>query len=301
MDTSPVRNRLLVVAAAVLFSTGGVAVKTVALGGWQIASFRSGVAAAALLLLLPEARRGWSWRMVPVSAAYAATLVSFVLANRLTTAANAVFLQSTAPLYVLLLAPWLLREKLKRSDAVYIAAVVGGLALFFVGREPAVATAPSPERGNLLALGSGVAYAFVLLGLRWLGRDRQSDSGLATVVLGNLLAFLVALPMALSAVASGSRIGTADAAIVLYLGVAQVGLAYLCLTRAMRHVTAFEATAILLLEPALNPVWVWLVHGEKPGGWALCGGGLILSATLLNTWKQTAAVSSKVRGRSADM
>jgi drug/metabolite transporter (DMT)-like permease len=240
-----------------------------------------------LLLLLPEARRGWTWRMVPVSAAYAATLVTFVLANRLTTAANAVFLQATAPLYVLLLAPWLLRERLKRSDAVYIVAVVGGLALFFVGREHAVATAPSPEQGNLVALASGVTYALMLLGLRWLARDKRSDLGMATVVLGNILAFLAALPLALSASSAGRAATGANVAVILYLGVAQVGLAYFCLTRAMRQVTAFEATAVLLLEPALNPVWVWLVHGEKPGGWALSGGVLILLATLLNTLRQT--------------
>ena len=227
--------------------------------------------------------------MAPVSGAYAATLISFVLANRLTTAANAVFLQATAPVYVLLLAPWLLQENLKRSDAAYIVAVAGGLALFFVGRQPAVATAPSPGQGNLVALASGVAYAFMLLGLRWLSRDKLRDSGMATVVLGNILAFLAALPMALAAPATGSAVRAGDVAVILYLGVVQVGLAYFCLTRAMRHITAFEATAVLLLEPALNPVWVWLVHGEKPGVWALSGGGLILSATLLNTWRQTSA------------
>jgi len=301
MDGSPVRNRLLVVAAAVLFSTGGVAVKAATLSGWQIASFRSGVAAAVLLLCLPGARRGFAWRMLPVSAAYAATLILFVLANRLTTAANTVFLQATAPLYVLLLGPWLLREPLKRSDGVYVAAVLGGLALFFVGREPAVATAPAPERGNLLALASGITYALMLLGLRWLGRDAKSgaDGGAATVALGNTLAFLAALPMAWGASSTmawgasspATAAGGTNLAVILYLGAVQVALAYLCLTRAMPHLTAFQATAILLLEPALNPVWVWLVHGEKPGAWALSGGALILLATLFSTWRQTAAAA----------
>ncbi len=289
MDSSPIRNRLLLVSTALLFSTGGVAIKAATLNGWQIASFRSAVAAVALLLLLPEARRGWAWRMVPVSAAYAATLIAFVLATRLTTAANAIFLQSTAPLYVLLLGPWLLAEKVRRSDVPFILAILGGLALFFVGREPAVRTAPSPAEGNLLALASGVFYAAMLVGLRWLGRGRRSgDSGLATVALGNILAFLAALPMALGGRVSAPAFSAADAAVILYLGVAQIGLSYFCLTRAIRHVTAFEATAILLIEPALNPVWVWLVHGEKPGPWALGGGGLILAATLINTWRQTA-------------
>lgn len=298
--TSPLRNRLLLVLTAVLFSTGGVAIKAASLSGWQIACFRSAVAAAALLVFLPEARRGWAWRMAPVSAAYAATLIAFVLANRLTTAANAIFLQSTAPVYVLLLSPWLLGEKVRRSDAAYIAAIAGGLALFFIGRQPAVRTAPSPAEGNLLALASGVFYAAVLLGLRWLARARPGSqpasqprgSALATVALGNIGAFLAALPMALAAGAHRPSPNSTDIAVILYLGIAQIGLSYVCLTRAIRHVPAFEATAILLIEPALNPIWVWLIHGETPGVWALAGGALILSATLLNTWKQTTAAAA---------
>jgi DME family drug/metabolite transporter len=283
----PAPYRLLIVATAVLFSTGGVAIKAAALNGWQIACFRSAVASAALLLLLPESRRGWNWRMAPVSLAYSATLLSFVLANRMTTAANAVFLQATAPLYVLLLSPLLLGERIRRSDTVYILAVIGGLTMFFFSREAAVATAPDPQRGNLLALGSGVVYAFTLIGLRWVGRDKRQDSVLPTVVLGNLLTCLAAAPMAIGVSAAAGIAGWANLAVILYLGVFQVGLAYFFLARAIRHVGAFETTAILLLEPALNPVWVWLAHGEKPGALALCGGALILSATFMNAWSQT--------------
>ena len=124
MASSPLRNRLLLFTAALLFSTGGAAIKAATLTGWQVACFRSGVAAAVLLAVLPEARRAWSWRIVPVAAAYAATLITFVLANRLTTSANAIFLQSTAPLYLLLLSPLLLREPIHRADLLYMAAVV---------------------------------------------------------------------------------------------------------------------------------------------------------------------------------
>src|ERR1035437_2202074 len=142
MRSSPLRNRLLLVAAAVLFSTGGAAIKAAALTPWQVASFRSGVAALALLLVVPEARKGWSWRVAPVGAAYAATLILFVLATRLTTAANAIFLQSTAPLYLLLLGPWLLREPIRRSDIVYILAIAAGMALFSLGAPRAAASPP---------------------------------------------------------------------------------------------------------------------------------------------------------------
>ena len=194
---SPVRNRLLLVAAGLLFSTGGAAIKAASLTGWQVASFRSGLAALVLLAAIPGARRKWHWRMLGVAAAYAATLILFVLANRLTTSANAIFLQSTAPLYVLLLGPLLLHESIRRADLVYMLAVGAGLTLFFAGSDTAVATAPDPGRGNLLALASGVTFALVLTGLRWQGRQGGAESAIATVAAGNLIACVVALPMAM--------------------------------------------------------------------------------------------------------
>ena len=277
---SPVRNRLLLVSAALLFSTGGAAIKAATLTGWQVASFRSGLAAVVLLAALPGARRRWRWSMLPVAAAYAATLILFVLANRLTTSANAIFLQATAPLYVLLLGPFLLKEPIRRADLVYIVAVGAGLALFFAGRDAVAATAPDPPRGNLLALASGVTFALMLAGLRWHGRRGGEDTGIATVAAGNLIAFAAALPMALPLHA----FTVSDGAVIFYLGAAQVGLAYWCLTRAIRHVPAFEATTMLQLEPAMNPVWTWLAYGERPTPWALAGGAVIVSATLVNTW-----------------
>lgn len=279
---SQLRYRLLLALAAVLFSTGGAAIKAATLTGWQVVSFRSLVAAAAILLLLPEARRSWNWRTALVSLAYAATLILFVLATRLTTAANAIFLQYAAPFYLLLLSPWLLKEPIRRADLLYMLAVAGGVSLFFVHREAAAATAPDPWRGNLLAAASGVAYALTLVGLRWLGRGKEDRGSLAAVAMGNLAGFAIALPMALPVAHAGS----ADLAVILYMGVFQVGLSYVFVTRALRHVPAFEANTVLLLEPALNPVWVWLLEGERPGVLGLAGGALILAAAFLHAWRQ---------------
>jgi drug/metabolite transporter (DMT)-like permease len=136
----------------------------------------------------------------------------------------------------------------------------------------------------MLAALAGVTWALTLMGLRWLGRGGSSAAA-AIVVAGNLIASLVALPMALPV----SGLAWKGLAVLLYLGIVQVGLAYFCLTRAIRHVPAFEASALLLLEPALNPVWAWMVHGERPGAWALAGGGLILAASLVHTWRQSRA------------
>lgn len=282
MHSSPLRNRLLLVTAAILFSTGGAAFKAVTLGGWQVASFRSGIAAIVLLAAIPEARRGWSWRIVPVAFAYAATLITFVLANRLTTAANAIFLQSTAPLYLLLLGPLLLDEAIERADIVYMVGVLGGATLFFLGTQSALATAPDPQRGNAIALGSGVSYALMLAGLRWLARHGGNATGLGAAALGNILACLCALPMALP-VRGGHA---SDLAVLLYLGIVQIGLAYVCLTRAIRHVPAVEATTVLMIEPAMSPVWSWLVHGERPAALPLVGGAVILAASMINTWRR---------------
>ena len=277
-------SRLWLIAAAVLFSTGGAAIKAVSVTAWQVASFRSGLAALALFLLLPEARRGWNRKAAVVGLAYAVMLILFVLATRTTTAANAIFLQSTSPLYLILLGPWLLREPIRRGDILLILALGLGIGLFFIGAEKPLATAPNPFLGNILAAASGVAWALTIGGLRWLARERK-DGGAAmtTVAIGNALAFVLALPMALPL----EPVSLRDAAVLAYLGVFQIGLAYVCLTRGLRRVPAFEASTIVLLETALNPCWAWLVHGEKPGRLALAGGAVIVAATVVNTWWRT--------------
>jgi drug/metabolite transporter (DMT)-like permease len=281
MESSPLRHRLMLAAAALLFSTGGAAFKAITLNGWQVACFRSAIAAVVLAVALPEARREWSWRTAPVALAYAATLVSFVVANKLTTSANAIFLQSTAPLYLLLLGPLLLHEPIRRADVLYLVGVFAGITLFFIGSESPVATAPDPRQGNLIALGSGVVYALMLAGLRWLARGHHS-AGLAASVLGNFFAFACTLPMALPV----GGVTRSDIALLLYLGVVQIGLAYVLLTRGIRHIPAVEATTLLMIEPAMNPVWSWMAHGERPGALSLSGGALILAASVVNTWKR---------------
>ena len=220
-------------------------------------------------------------RVLLVGAAYAATMVLFVLANKLTTAANSIFLQSTAPLYILLFGPWLLREPIRARDVLFIVVVGAALIPFFLGGGDASATAPDPARGNVIALASSVFWAFTVIGMRWLASTTPGgEAAFATVVAGNAIAFLVCLPLALPVRSSVPL----DWLVVGYLGLFQIGLAYWCLTHGMRHVPALEASLILLLEPALNPIWAWAVHDERPSGWALAGGAVILGATLARSW-----------------
>lgn len=283
-------SRFQLLAAAALFSTGGAAIKATSLSAWQVAGFRSGIAALAILVFAPASRRGWSWRVALVGLAYAATLTLFVTANKLTTAANTIFLQSSAPLYLLLLGPLLLKEPIRRDDLWLIGVVGMGLAFFFVGAETPMATAPDPVRGNLLGALSGITWALTLAGLRWLATRsveaggeagvEAGDEALATVAVGNLIAFLAALPFALPV----SDATVVDWGVVVYLGVFQIGLAYLLLTRGIHQISALEASILLLAEPALNPVWAWVTHGELPSAWSLVGGSLILGASVLRTW-----------------
>jgi drug/metabolite transporter (DMT)-like permease len=272
-----------------------------------VASLRSGVAALALAVMLPAGwralrRHRMTLGLVGVGLAYGATLLLFVLGNKLTTSANTIFLQSTAPLYVLLLAPWLLAEPVRRRDVAYMLALAVGLGLFFVGQRQPDALAPDPFTGNLLSVASGVTWALTLIGLRRVGRGgapsagtlgaagtpgaagspgetEPPDLGAAAVLLGNAFAFAIALPFALVDPAPLAAAGAADWAVVAYLGAIQIGLAYVLLTRAFRRVGALEASLLLLVEPVLNPIWTWLALGEEPGRWALAGGAVILAAT----------------------
>jgi drug/metabolite transporter (DMT)-like permease len=265
--------RSKIIVAAVLFSSGGAAIKWCSFGGWQLAACRAGVAMLTILILLPEARRGWSWRTVVVGFAYAATTLLYVQANKHTTAASAIFLQSTSPLFILLLAPLLLGEHATRRDIMQMAVMGAGLGLFFLGMDRPSATAPNPALGNLLAAICAVTWAFTVMGYRWLAARGASVA--AAAVSGNITAGIFALMMA-QPLSPGRP---ADWAVVVFLGVCQLGIPYLFLARAVPQVRALEVGLFLLIEPVLNPIWAWLVHGETPGPATLVGGAVILGAT----------------------
>lgn len=272
--------RLQLVLAAVCFSTAGAAIKWSGFGGAQVAAFRALVAMLTTLLLIPAAREGWNWRVALVGIAYAAAGALFVFANKLTTAANAVFLQATNPLFVVAFAPWLLREPVRAADLAFMGVLGVGLALLFVGGGHPFATAPHPAAGNLLAAGSAIAWALTVTGYRWLARgwgSAQHGPVASAAACGNLMVFLVTLPLALP-LAAGRAV---DWVVVVFLGVFQLGLAYVFLARAITRVPALEASLFLLVEPVLSPVWAWLVHGETPGPLAVGGGAVILLATAL--------------------
>lgn len=268
----PVNPRLQVALAAALFSTGGAAIKWTGFGAFQLASLRATIAGLALLALVPEARRAWTWRVWLVGLAYAVTTLLFVQANKTTTAANAIFLQSTAPVFILFLAPLLLREPVRRADLWQLGVTLAGMSLFFVGTQRPFATAPHPVLGNALAAACAVTWSFTLVGYRWLAGLGISPA--AAAVSGSFTAAVIGL-------AAGLPFSPGDAGdwiAVGYLGVVQLALPYVFLTYAIPRLPALEVSLFLLVEPVLNPIWAWLVHGEAPSRWAVAGGALILTA-----------------------
>lgn len=263
------RARLQILAAAVLWSTGGAAIKLTGLSGWQVGAGRSLVAGLFIFAAFRSARVLPSRRIALTAAAYAGTVLLFAIANKLTTSANAIFIQDTAPLWVVLLSPLLLRERPSRGELLSIPVYGLGLGLFFLDELSAGQVA-----GNFVALASGVAFALCIVGLRGLG-----ERGIAAVAWGNVLAALVAAPLW----ASGPEASARDLLLLAYLGVFQLGSAYVLFAKGVAHTPAVEASLLVLLEPVLNPIWAFLFAGERPGPWALLGGAIVLGATAART------------------
>ncbi len=275
-STSPL---LLVLAAAILWSTGGLFIKATHLSAFELSFGRSLLAAITIALLT----RGEGFGINKISALtailYAALLILFVAATKLTTAANAIFLQYTAPVYVLILEPLFYKEKFRLRDLTTVAACVVGMSLFFVGK-----LRPEDVSGNLLALASGVCFALFFLLMRH-SKARDVNRASATIY-GNLISMVVCAPFFIGAVRRG--ISAVDFACIAYLGIVQLGLAYLLFTSAMaRGVRSIDASIIGYVEPVLNPVWVFLVIGERPSGWALVGGAVIISSVIVHLIVET--------------
>lgn len=265
---------LLVLAAAIIWSTGGLFIKWTELSGQELSFGRSLLAAITVAIF--TRREGFGLNKITTMAAvlYAALLLLFVLATKATTAANAIFLQYTAPLYVLVLEPLIYKEKFHRRDLITVVACLAGMSLFFVGK-----LRPQDVTGNILALASGLCFAFYFLLLRH--STAREVNRASSVIYGNLLVVLICAPAGLSALPALTRF---DALAVAYLGVVQIGVAYTLFTLGMsRGIRSLDAGIVGYIEPVLNPIWVFVFLGEQPSKWALIGGTIIVGAVAVHT------------------
>ena len=263
---------LAVAGAALLWSSGGLLIKIAPMPPLAVACGRSLIAGLFYLAILRPNLRAARWT---TAAAYAGCIVTFVTATRLTTAANAIFLQYTGPAYVLLLSPILLDEPFRAIDGFCVLLSLAGMSLFFVGKMEAGAAT-----GNALGISSGVFFALAIVLLR---REAKAGSGdaLPSVALGNLLAAGLTLPWAVLALPQMTSLR--GLLVLLYLGIIQLGAAYWLFVKGVRKVPAAEASLISMLEPVLNPVWVLIGTGERPGPWAIAGGAVVVASVVIRT------------------
>lgn len=253
------------VLAALCWSLGGLLIKAI---GWPPMAVAGGRGAIAAVFLLATHRRlkfHFSAPQVLGAIGYAGCTVAFCVANKLTTAANAIVLQYTAPIWIALFGSWFLGERADRADWVTIAVVLGGMGLFFAdGFEV------GHELGDAVAALSGIFFAGMTIALRY----QKDGSPVESIILGNAAGFLVGLPWIVHAPSLPLRGWLALAV----LGSVQLGFSYRLYAKAIRHVTALEAVLIPVIEPILNPVWVLLALREKPTRLALVGAAVVLVA-----------------------
>jgi len=262
---------LFVLAAALLWSTGGLLIKWVTLSGLELSFGRSLLAAITVAIFTRREGFGLNSVTALASVLYAALLLLFVLATKETTAANAIFLQYTAPVYLLIFEPLFYKEKFRSRDLIVVIFCLLGMSLFFVGK-----LRPQDVTGNLLALSSGFCFACYFLLLRH--TKARAVNRASSVIYGNLLLVIIAAPAALKVLPHISKF---DAAGIVYLGVVQIGIAYTLFTLAMaRGVRSLDAGIVGYVEPVLNPIWVFLAIGERPSSWAILGGAIIVAAVV---------------------
>jgi drug/metabolite transporter (DMT)-like permease len=271
-----------VAVCSLLWSTSGLFIKLVPWNPFAIAGIRSLLGGLVMLAWLRRPHLTWSRPQIAAAIFYSATMITFVVANKLTTSANAILLQYVAPVYAALLAAPMLGERTHWYDWLTIAATLGGIVLLFLDKLSAGSLA-----GNLVAVANGLLFAFAMVFLR----KQKEGSPAESIMLSQFLTFTVSIPFLFSGMPGTGSTGPAASgmpAVIAWLalvglGVFQMGLSSILLAYGVRHVTMVQSFLISMIEPIFNPVWVFLLLGEKPGVGALAGGVVILAATTLRS------------------
>lgn len=259
-----------VLVSAVIWSTGGLFIKLMTFNAFEISFYRSIFAALVFIILFKQNVFKINRLSFFAALSYAAILILFVIATKLTTAANAIFLQYTAPIYVLILEPLLLKTKYERINIITVFLCLTGMVLFFVGE-----LTPGHIEGNFIALLSGISFAAFMLLMRKNGKEYQSGS----IFWGNIFVCIICIPFLFGETDYNFQ----NFWMVSFLGIFQIGLAYAIFTYGMKRVLAIEASLIAMVEPVLNPVWVFIWYGEQPMLNSIFGGIIILTAIMIRT------------------
>ena len=262
MDKNRGKAVLYIILAATLLSTGGIVLKYIDMNPMAIASARGFIATIVVWLYLKKPNFTFSKPQVIGAFSYSFMVTGFIIANKLTTATNAIVLQFTAPLWVVIIGALFFKERARWYDLLSILIVSLGMVLFFIDDVGGGSLA-----GNIVAILSGLALAGATIGMSL----QKEGSPVETTLLGHMITFLIGLPFVFSA-----NFTFANIAGILFLGIFQLGIAYILYAIAVKYLTPLEVILIMFLEPILNPIWVMLIHGEKPGIFALIGGVIII-------------------------
>ncbi len=261
----PNRALLYIALAAVLWSTSGLLIKLIDLNPFAIAGLRSIIASALMIAWLRgKLYFNFSYPQLAGALAYAITMVLFVSATKMTTAANAILLQYTAPVFTALLGAWILKEKVTRFDWLVIFTVFGGMLLFFIDR-----LSLAGFWGNIMAVGSGISMSYFILCMRM----QKDSSTLETILLGNIVTAIICIPFYFQQTPT-----IINWLALIYMGTLQIGLSFILYSIAIKYVKAIDAVLMQAVDPLLNPIWVFLIIGEAPGIWAIAGGLIVLTA-----------------------
>ena len=261
---------LAVFLTAILWSSGGLFIKLISLDSMELSFFRCAIAAVVFALMFRKRILKLNSLALLNSFAYAAVLILFVIATKTTTAANAIFLQSTAPIYVLIFEPILTKIKWERINVITIVVCFLGMILFFMGD-----LTPGDIKGNIAALLAGVAFAAFFLGMK----KNEPQYGESSIFYGNVIVALVCIPF----ITDMNSISVQDFAMVSFLGVFQIAFAYALFSYGLKRIIAVEASIISMFEPVLNPIWVFIGYGEVPSFYAIIGGIIIMTAITVRT------------------
>ncbi len=264
---------------ALLWSSSGLFIKILNLDALQISFYRSGIAAITVFFISVLRSRGNSKtlkiqfdRISVLSAVfYAGILIFFVVATKMTTAANAIFLQFTAPIYLLALEPVFLKTKFEPKNLITISITVCGMVLFFFGKLEL-----GSIYGNLFAITSGICFAVFSLLLRKQRIEQKTENTLSSIIMGNILIVVVAFFF----IFPNFALSSSETLILLYMGIFQIGISYVIFNVGIKYVSATESMIIATMEAIFNPIWVFLGIGETPSVYAIAGGLIILSAIL---------------------
>jgi len=264
------KGLLFVLTAALLWSTGGLFIKLISFSAMQLSFFRCSIAAVTFAIIFKKRVLLINKLSIANSIIYAVVLITFVIATKTTTAANAIFLQATAPIYVLIFEPIINKTRYDRINIITVSVCVIGMLLFFVGK-----LEPGHLEGNLVALISGVTFAALFLGMKKNDQKFQQSS----IFWGNILVALICIPFLVSL----EMISFSDLWMVSFLGVFQIAFAYAFFASGLKRIFAVEASIISMVEPVFNPVWVFLGYGETPTIYSIIGGLIILGAIITRT------------------